>query len=237
MTRLILAALTLLTCAIRAGSTAAGDLTYLAHAPVPAAGHPPLIILLHGAGADERDMIGLWHDLPKDFVVISPRAPFGGGGFRWYRKAGAAPRTDDIALSEKLIDLVVDNAVERFAADPTRIFIGGFSQGAVMTYAIALREPGRFRGAAILSGSLFGSTIAKLPRADRTHVSFFIGHGTADPRIPLAGATSARAALTKLGVPVTFHVYPGMGHETGATELHDFGAWVGECAQSAGADR
>ena len=143
-------------CAIAPRAMAADDLTYLVHRPTVASPHPPMIVLLHGAGADENDMIGLWRDLPPTLVVISPRAPFHeGGGYRWYRKTGAVPRQDDLRASRKIVDLVIENAAKRFDVDPSRIFIGGFSQGGVMTYEVALREPGRFRGAAALSGLMF----------------------------------------------------------------------------------
>ena len=208
----------------------AADLTYVAHPPTMASPHPPLIVLLHGSGADERDMISLWPDLPQDFVVVSLRAPFAdrSGGYRWYRKTGGPTGRDaDIALSRKIIDVVVANCLERFGADPKRVFIAGFSQGAVMAYAVALREPDRFRGAAVLSGTLFPSELAKLSATtDWAHESLFIAHGTADRRIPFASATAAHAALSKLGVPTVFHAYPGLGHGTDNAEIRDLSAWL-----------
>ena len=216
-----------LVAALLATPAAAGELTMIAHEPAQKSAHPPLIVLLHGAGADERDMIGLWRDLPPDLVVVSPRAPFAeGGGWRWYRKAS---RDADIAISRKIVDLIVETAVKRFDADPARVFIGGFSQGGVMTYEVALHAPARFAGAAVLSGSLFPSALAGLPGPGAlAHDPFFIGHGTADPRIPFAGATSARAALERIGVPVAFHAYQGMGHATDAAETRDLSAWLAE---------
>ena len=166
-------------------SPRADDVTYLVHEPPKGTSHPPLIVLLHGSGSDEHDMIRLWHDLPADFVVISPRAPFhdAAGGNRWYRKG---PTQDaDIAMSRKVVDLIVANAIQRFDADPKRIFIGGFSQGAVMTYEVALHEPGRFRGAAVLSGVLFPTATANVA-SSQAGQSFFVGHGTSDARIPFA---------------------------------------------------
>jgi phospholipase/carboxylesterase len=207
---------------------AAGDVTYLVHTPENAQPHPPLIVLLHGAGADERDMITMWHDLPGDFVAVSPRAPFpNGGGFRWYRNAGAAPQAGDFESSRAIVDRVIDNAVSRFDVDPQRIFIAGFSQGAVMVYEITAREPGRFRGAAVLSGSLFASTAALLSAGSSgAHTSFFVAHGTADQRVPVGAAKAGETALASHGFPVALHIYPGMGHETGAQELSDLDAWL-----------
>ena len=209
----------------------AADLTMIAHEPVQKSARPPLIVLLHGAGADERDMIGLWRDLPQDLVVVSPRAPFAdpGGGWRWYRKTS---READIAVSRKIIDLIVAETVKRFDADPARVFLGGFSQGGVMTYEVALHQPARFAGAVVLSGSMFPSALAGLPdRSALAHAPFFIGHGTADPRIPFASAGSARASLEHLGVLVAFHAYPGMGHATDAAETRDLAAWLKEKIQ------
>ena len=210
---------------LSAAAAPAAELTMVAHEPTRKTAHPPLIVLLHGAGADERDMIGLWRDLPDDLVVVSPRAPFAeGGGFRWYRKDS---RDADIAISRKIIDLVVDEAVKRFEADPARVFVGGFSQGGVMTYEVALHAPDRFRGAAVLSGSLFPTALAGLPARDAlARESWFIGHGTADARIPFAGATAARATLKQRGITVDFHAYAGMGHATDAAETRDLSAWL-----------
>lgn len=209
-----------------AASAAATEITMVAHEPTAKSAHPPLIVLLHGSGSDERDMVTLWHDLPPTFVVVSPRAPFAdaGGGWRWYRKTS---RDADIAISRKIVDLIVAKAVERFDADPARVFIGGFSQGAVMTYEVALAAPDRFRGAVVLSGTLFPSAEAGLPgRAALGRESFFIAHGTADARIPFASATAARASLERLGVPVSFHAYSGLGHTTEAAETRDLSAWL-----------
>ena len=201
-------------------------LVYLVHEPAtkPASGHPPLIVLMHGAGANERDMIGLWHDLPGTLVVISPRAPFhdANGGWRWYRKE---TREADLALSKKIVDVIVANAVKRFDADPARVFVGGFSQGGVMTYEVALREPGMFAGAAVLSGILFPSETASLaPEASRT--PFFLAHGTADAVIPYPAAISAKDALAKLGIPAAFHAYQGMSHTVGPEETRDLSDWL-----------
>lgn len=204
-------------------AVAASELTYIVHEPTVKSPHPPLILVLHGSGADERDMITMWPQLPPQLVVILPRGPFADarGGYRWYRRSGN--RAADIAISHKIIDLILANAIQRFDADPKRIFIAGFSQGAVMTYDVALRESGRFRGAAVLSGSLLSSGF---PKADRTQESFFIGHGTGDDRIPFGAATAARAALKTLGVPTVFHAYARMRHGTGDAEIKDFSTWL-----------
>lgn len=205
-------------------ATAGGDLTMLAHAPSPGSPHPPLIVLMHGAGADEKDMIDLWKQLPSQFVVVSPRAPFGGGnGWRWYRKG--ATQGSDIAISRKIVDLVIDSAIKRFDADPTRVFIGGFSQGGVMTYEVAMHEPGRFRGAVVLSGTLFPSALQSDPPGAQT-TPFFIGQGTDDKVIPYPSAAAARDTLAKRGIAVTFEPYKGMAHAISDAEMVAVNAWL-----------
>lgn len=226
--RFLIFTLLLFSAAVRPSARAAADeLTYLVHEPAKISDHPPLIVVLHGSGADENDMISLWPQLPDTFVVVSPRAPFAdaGGGYRWYRKG--MPVDADIRFSRDRIDALVDAATRKFHADPKRIFVAGFSQGAVMVYQIVLHEPGRFRGAAVLSGSLFAFDRSELSaRTDWTGESFFVGHGTADERIPFASATAARAELDRLGVPNEFHAYPGMHHETGDREISDLNTWL-----------
>ena len=204
-------------------STTAETLTMLAHPPTVASPHPPLIVLMHGAGADERDMIDLWRQLPPQFVVVSPRGPFGGnGGWRWYRKGPT--QEADIAASRKVVDLVVESAIKRFDADPAAIFIGGFSQGGVMTYEVALHEPGRFRGAVVLSGLLFPSALAGDPPG--ASPPFFVAHGTQDKVIAFSTAATARDTLEKRGVAVTFAPFEGMAHATSDQEIAAVSGWL-----------
>lgn len=203
------------------------ELTYLVHEPAKTSAHAPLIVVLHGSGSDENDMIGLWQQLPEDFIVVSPRAPFGGGasGYRWYRKGNSTGA--DIRLSIAAIGRLVDTAIKRFGADPKRVFLAGFSQGAVLVYHAVLEDPGRFRGAAVLSGSLYGFDAHELStRKDWQTASLFIGHGTADARIPFATGKAAHTQLDRLGVPNEFHAYPGMQHETQDREISDLAEWL-----------
>lgn len=172
-------------------------------------------------------MIGLWPQLPQGFVVVSPRAPFGDGtsGYRWYRKGRSTGA--DIRLSIAAIGKLVETAIKRFDADPQRVFLAGFSQGAVLVYHTVLQDPGRFRGAAVLSGSLYGLDAHELsPRKDWRSASLFIGHGTADARIPFATGKAAHVQLDRLGVPNEFHAYSGMQHETQNREIADLARWL-----------
>ena len=211
----------------RSAQAAELELTYLVHEPAKTSVPSPLIVLLHGSGSDENDMIGLWPQLPQNFIVVSPRAPVGDGasGYRWYRKGNSTGA--DIRLSITAIGRLVDTAIKRFGADPQRVFLAGFSQGAVLVYHAVLRDPGRFRGAAVLSGSLYGFDAHELsPRKDWQSASLFIAHGTADARIPFTTGKTAHAQLDRLGVPNEFHAYPGMQHETQDREIADLSAWL-----------
>ncbi len=226
--RILFFVLLILCAAVMSWAQAADlELTYLVHEPAKTSAHSPLIVLLHGSGADENDMISLWPQLPEGFIVVSPRAPFGDGtsGYRWYRKGGSTGA--DIRLSIAAIGRLVEMAVKRFDADPQRVFLAGFSQGAVLVYHAVLQDPGRFRGAAVLSGSLYGFDAHELsPRKDWQSASLFIGHGTADARIPFATGKAAHTELDRLGVPNEFHAYPGMRHETQDREIADLAGWL-----------
>ncbi|HEY0219360.1 MAG TPA: PHB depolymerase family esterase [Afipia sp.] len=213
-------------------------LTYLLHKPTIASEHPPALILLHGRGADEKDLIGLWSKLPQNFVVVSPRAPFANdfGGYRWYEGKVESGKMDgdqgQVRVSHAAVDSLADDVIKRTNADPKKIFLAGFSQGAVMVYQVALQEPGRFRGAAVLSGSIFPSEQAVISaKTDRTHDAFFVAHGTADDRIAYSYATEAKDILAALAVPTEFHTYEGMRHEIRDAEISDLSAWLEKSAK------
>src|SRR5512137_1636155 len=100
----------------------------------------PLLILLHGRGANEDDLLGLAEYLDDRLFIVSARAPFPfqfGGGFTWYDLEEVGK--PEPAMFRKSYDKVrqfVDDVGKGYPVDRSRIFLGGFSMGAVMSYAI-----------------------------------------------------------------------------------------------------
>ncbi|GLK68339.1 alpha/beta hydrolase [Hansschlegelia plantiphila] len=208
-------------------STADADdkaaLTYAVHEPEVKSPHPPLLVLLHGQGADELDLIGLWPQLPRNFLIVSPRAPFrnANGGYRWYGGGDG----QGVEVSARDVLSLIGTVSKHYAVDPAEVFVGGFSQGAALSYQLGLTQPARFRGAAALSGAIPKSAQAPAG-ADWSRTAFFIAHGDRDDRIPFASARSAQATLAKLHAPTAFHAYPGMGHQITDAETLDLAEWL-----------
>jgi phospholipase/carboxylesterase len=179
----------------------------------PAAGEPEgLLVLHHGRGADERDLLSLGDvlDPERRLHVVTPRAPLqlpGWPGYHWYvvPRVGYPDRdTFESAYSE--LAAFHDELWERTGVTPERTVFGGFSMGSVMSYALGLGED-RPAPAGILAFSGFIPTVEgwRPSLADRTGTRAFIAHGRSDPIMDVGFARQARALLEGGGLDVEYH--------------------------------
>ena len=196
----------------------------------PAAGEPEgALVLLHGRGADERDLFPLVDALDPDRRLhgYTPRAPLSlpPGGAHWY----AVPRVgypDPATFAEGFGALVEWFDALPFPAE--RIVLGGFSQGAVMSYALGLGK-GRPRTAALLAMSGFIPTVdGWAPRDDGlSGFPVAIAHGSLDPVISVEFARDARDRLEAAGAEVLYRESQ-MPHTIDPRVVPDLQAWVRE---------
>ncbi|WP_460136678.1 alpha/beta hydrolase [Pseudomonas sp. S1_E04] len=193
----------------------------------------PLVIFLHGFGSNEQDLFGIKDALPATWTYLSARAPMPvePNGFRWFTKTPGNGDYDgvtaDLQSSAALIKDFVAKATAKYHTQSDRVFLVGFSQGAIMSYEVALRDPQRVRGIAALSGSLLPVLKAELkPNEALDKLAIFIGHGTLDQALPYASATRANEVLLGLGLTPEFHGYPGMNHTVSEAEVQDLKAWL-----------
>ena len=167
-------------------------------------------MLLHGRGADEHDLYPLLDllDPERRLLGVTPRAPLSlpPGGRHWYRLGGIpTPDPETFHASVPLLAGFLDE----LPVPLDRVVLGGFSQGAVMSWAMSL-GPGRPRPAAVVALSGF------LPRVDGWPLTLAgldglpvaIAHGSLDPVIPVAFGREARDALTAAGADVLWHESP-----------------------------
>jgi len=199
----------------------------IAHLERPAAGEPEgLLVLLHGRGADERDLFPLLDllDPERRLLGVTPRGPLTlpPGGAHWYvvREIGHPdPETflpTYAAVSEWLDGL-------GFA--PERTVIGGFSQGAVMTYALSLGS-GRPRPAASIALSGFMPTVPGFDfDLDPPLPPIAIGHGTFDPVISVDWSRRAQETLEAAGADVLYREYP-LPHAVDPRFLGELAPWI-----------
>lgn len=174
-----------------------------------------LLVLLHGRGSDENDLLPLTDFLDPDLRVLSVRAPYRfGPGYAWYTYSDAGrPRLPQLEDSVNALTELVDR---QHRGLPTILF--GFSQGGQMAQALATRRAGTVvRALVTLSAPpLFdwpsGEPLKGLP--------VFWGHGAADPVVTPERGEETLAGLSKLGAAVSAHRYP-MGHAIVPQEMDD----------------
>ncbi|WP_448090565.1 alpha/beta hydrolase [Pseudomonas azerbaijanoccidentalis] len=230
----ILALLTLLaSAAVHAQTPVQTDLPlkYLEQATADSRDQP-LVIFLHGYGSNEQDLFGIKDELPKPYTYLSVRAPMvmQEGSYQWFRKKGEGAyngETDDLKSSGQLLLDFVAQAAKKYHTEPDKVYLVGFSQGAIMSYEVALRHPEAVGGIAALSGRILPVLRAELkPDEKRQSLAIFIGHGTADKRLPLSDGTEANSLLQSVSLEPEFHAYQGVGHSISAEEMQDLNAWL-----------
>ena len=201
------------------------SLHYIAHNENPGA---PLLLLLHGYGSNEQDLLGLAPYLDARLMCVGARAPYAldFGGFAWFnidmRPEGIGFDFDEARQSLQQVFALVEALAAEY--QPSKLFVGGFSQGASMALAAALQQPHRFDGAVALSG-LYGEAL--MPEDPETVRGFkvFVSHGVQDPVIPIAQARAAQALLDPLGLDMVYNEYD-MPHAIDQACLEDIAAWL-----------
>ncbi|HEY6695902.1 MAG TPA: phospholipase [Solirubrobacteraceae bacterium] len=179
----------------------------------PAAGEAAgLLVLHHGRGADEHDLLGLADvlDPERRLHVVTPRAPLtipGWPGHHWYVVPRVGyPDKDTFDAAYAKLAALHDELWERTGLTPAETVLGGFSMGSVMSYALGL-GPDRPAPAGILAFSGFVPTVDgwQPDLEGRAATRVFIAHGRQDPIMDVAFARRARDLITGGGLPVDYH--------------------------------
>ena len=185
----------------------------LIHRERPAAGDPAgLLILHHGRGADEEDLLGLADvlDPGQRLHVVTPRGPLtvpGWPGYHWYTVPRVGyPDLETFRRAYADLSALHDEVWERTGIGPERTVLGGFSMGSVMSYALGLAGE-RPTPAGILAFSGFIPTVEgwQPDLGSRTNLPVFIAHGRQDPIMDVAFARRAHELLDAAGLPVSYH--------------------------------
>lgn len=187
------------------------------------AANAPLIILMHGRGANRFDLLGLADVFPENATLVFPEAPFPatpwgyGPGSAWYRFMGRnRPDADSFSTSlDELATLIK-------SLDASRVVLGGFSQGGTMAMGYALSHPGAVTGVLNFSGFLPDHPRVVLQPGD---TKFFWAHGTQDTSIPFDLAIEGRAQLERAGATLESRDYD-IGHWIDPVELQHALQWL-----------
>ncbi len=194
----------------------------------PGAGPHPALLLLHGRGADEEDLLGLASAFDDRFFIISVRAPFSYefGGYTWYEFGpGGAPEPGMFRKSCDSLSQFLDDIRTHYPIDPARVFLFGFSMGSAMAFGIALSRPRDVRGVSANSGYVPEGTHLSLCWRELEGTAFFITHGALDPVIPIDAARHTRVLFEQSNAPFLYREYPA-AHQMTDSCVADIAEWL-----------
>lgn len=199
------------------------------HRFVPGRGDSSLtLLLLHGTGGDENDLLPLAEALAPDAAVLSPRGKVLERGMpRFFRRlAEGVFDQQDLAFRTHELAAFLEDAARRYGFATSSLVAAGFSNGANIAASVLLLHPGLLRGAILLSPMVPFEPPAP-PKLAGTRV--FIGAGRADPIAPATQAERLGRILESGGADVTLHWHPG-GHALTPSEVTAARAWLAESA-------
>jgi len=209
-------------------------------------GDGPVVVLLHGFGAPGEDLVSLFRvlDVPAGTRFVFPAAVLSlasegyGAGRAWWRIDMAAIQRGDVRLTTTVpeglevaraaIDGLLDHVETTWNTPASRIVLGGFSQGAMLSLDVALRRKTPPKGVALLSGSLIAEpewrALLATPLAAGAR-AVFQSHGSLDPILPFSVAEALRDLLRSAGADVTWCPFRG-GHEIPPPVLDGLGRFI-----------
>lgn len=196
------------------------------------------LIVMHGFGANEFDLLGIADYFKEPLTVLSFRAPLPvqWGGHAWYHLSQNPDGTllaDDESRkqSEEKILAELPEILRETESDAENIYLMGFSQGAAMCYSLIGRHDLAKHGLGVkgviaMSGYIPHDVMEPMATRRYAGLPIFMSHGDEDLLVPAEGLTIAKEHLTKLGAVVEGKIYQGMGHSISDAVLGDLTAWL-----------
>ena len=192
----------------------------------------PLIVLIHGYGSNEADLFSFAEDLPDEFHVVSVQGihALAPDMYAWYEidfvnmeKFNNVPQ--GIESRNQLVEFI-DGFTTENQLDKENVWLCGFSQGAILSYAIALNFPEKVKLIACLSGYPEPNFIGEFNlELDYSQLDFFISHGVDDMVIPVEWGRKGKPILDELGIKNEYHEYRS-GHGIVPQNYWDLMSWM-----------
>ncbi len=191
------------------------ELQYLVREPQNITSETPILFMIHGYGSNEEDLFSFVPTLPENWLVVSYRAPRNTDyeGYSWYDidfmdQEKFINKEQAIESLNALLHSIVD-VRKRYGITTGANHLCGFSQGGILSYALALKNPHLFSKIACLScypePKIMGDIVKDKKKLE--HLRFFISHGNDDAIIPLEWGRKAADLLYDLGCYFTFREY------------------------------
>jgi len=193
----------------------------------------PVIILLHGYGSDHNDLFSFAPYLPKTHHIIALKAPLAmpGQGNAWYSiyfEAGDSKFNDipqALAARDQVVQCI-DVIIDTFNADPKNVTLIGFSQGTILSFAVALSYPKKVKNIIALSGYISQDMLTSgYEKNDFSHLNVYTSHGSLDQVIPVSWAQKTPGFLKELNIECSYSEF-AVGHGVAPDNFHEFKAWL-----------
>ena len=193
----------------------------------------PLLIMLHGYGSDENDLFSFAEELPKELCIISVRAPYTlqPFGYAWYAinfdaVQGKWSDNEQAKSSRDLIATFIDEAIQNYPVDKNNVTLLGFSQGTILSYAVALTYPEKVKNIIALSGYVNTDILPEnMANKDYSHLDFYCSHGSVDQVIPVEWARQIPSFLNTLHIKHLYSEFP-VGHGVAPQNFYEFKNWL-----------
>lgn len=195
----------------------------------------PLLIMFHGYGSDENDLFSFASELPKELFIISVRAPYSMQpyGNAWYTinfdaEMNKWSDNEQAIESRDLISKFIDEACSAFPVDKDNVTLLGFSQGTILSYAVALTYPEKVRNVIALSGYINEDILPdNMDEKDYSHLNFYCSHGSVDQVIPIDWARKAPKFLENLNIEYSYSEFP-VGHGVAPQNFYELRTWLND---------
>lgn len=194
-----------------------------------------LLLLLHGYGSNEEDLFSFASELSEEYYIVSARAPYNlmHGSYAWYAINFDADQNkfsdnNQAIISRDSVAKFIDELVSNYPIDHKNVTLIGFSQGTILSYAVALSYPEKAQRVVAMSGYINPEILEEnYLKNSFSNLQLFASHGTADQVIPVEWGRKAKPFLENLGIKVTYKEYP-IGHGVAPQNFYDFKNWLSE---------
>ncbi|NJW53311.1 alpha/beta hydrolase [Salinimicrobium oceani] len=209
-------------------------LYHLIRKPKKAVDNAPLLVMLHGYGSNEEDLFSFADELPDELFIVSvrapyPMAPYGNAWYaiHWDGSANGKFSDDNQAvISREKIVQFLEEIVEAYPVDRNNITLVGFSQGCILSLAVALSYPQKIKNVVALSGYLNKGILKKgYEKNDFSGLSVYSSHGSVDQVIPVAWARMTKPFLDSLKIENTYSEFP-IGHGVSPQNFRELNEWL-----------
>ncbi len=196
----------------------------------------PVIIMLHGYGSDQNDLFSFASELPEEYAIVSAKAPypmepFGNAWYAIHWDQVGANKFNDVPQATKSRDLIanfIDQVTTNYPVDVSKVVLLGFSQGTILSLAVALSYPEKVRYVVGLSGYVSEELYKEdYSTNDFSNLEIYSSHGTVDQVIPLTWAKKTPGFLDALGIKNQFSEYP-VGHGVSPQNFYEFKSWLAD---------